>query len=76
VLAVILVDLLALQNGAVWLIQCKINGKLSRQERLELTKLAERVGARAFLVSRDGRQLKFEDIKRTVDESLSAMLLN
>lgn len=47
------VDLVALRKGEILLIQCKVNGKLSRQETIVLKELAGSVGGKALLISRD-----------------------
>lgn len=46
------VDLVALKKGEVLLVQCKVNGQLSRADRGELVELAGRLGGRAVLVWR------------------------
>lgn len=52
----------------VWLVQCKMTGRLPKSEREELMRLAAETGARAVLASKNKRgTLVFHEITRSGD---------
>jgi len=46
------------------LVECKVNGSMSREERERILELAKAVGGRAFLARRVGRNIVFEDVEK------------
>ena len=57
-----LVDLIALRQGEVWLIQNKIGGMDSKHNKEQLLELAKDNGFRAFLVSRGDKHNQYRII--------------
>lgn len=57
------IDLVALRWGEVKLIQCKIDGVLSRVERAQLQELARLTCCQVYLISREGKKLIVEKIE-------------
>ena len=48
-----IIDLVAIKGGEVTLVQCKINGVLSKNERLQLQELHRYTGCQVLLISRN-----------------------
>ena len=57
-----IVDLVCFRGGEVSLVQCKIDGYLSPNERKQILELADENGFRAYLVKRDGKKIVFDEI--------------
>jgi len=56
-------DLVALKAGEKpMLVECRINGRISPEERERLLELAEKAGGRAFVASRKGRMVVFKEL--------------
>jgi Holliday junction resolvase len=61
-----LVDLVAMRQGEIWLIQNKISGKNSRYGKEQLMALAKENNCRAFLASRESKppyKLIFDELE-------------
>lgn len=58
-------DLIALKNREVLLVECRIDGEISRDERLQLVNLAVRMDGRAAVAHRNGRKLILKYIWNT-----------
>ena len=56
------VDLFCFRDGEVRLVQCKVDGYLSPNEREQLLELAAQNGFCAYLVKRERRKLIFEEL--------------
>ena len=60
------IDLSAMKSGEISLIQCKIDGVLSVAERKQLADMADFIGCRVFVISRQGKKMISEEIKGEV----------
>lgn len=58
-----IVDVMADKYGDVWLIQCRVNGNLSREERQELIILAKKHKAVPILAYKSEEGIVFEEVK-------------
>jgi len=66
------VDLVCFRDGEVRLVQCKIDGYLSPNEREQLLELAAQNGFCAYLVKRERKKLIFVEL--TNSKSLQSVL--
>ena len=66
-----IVDLVCFRDGEVRLVQCKVDGYLSPNERKQLLELAAQNGFCAYLVKRDGKEIIFEEILQSQNENNS-----
>ena len=57
-----IVDLVCFRGGEVRLVQCKVDGYLSPNERGQLLELAAQNGFCAYLVKRGGKEIIFKEI--------------
>ena len=57
-----IVDLVCFRGGEVRLVQCKVDGYLSPNEREQILGLADENGFCAYLVKRDGKEIIFAEI--------------
>ena len=57
-----IVDLVCFRGGVVRLVQCKIDGYLSPNEREQLLELAAQNGFSAYLVKREGKEIIFVEL--------------
>ena len=57
-----IVDLVCFRGGEVRLLQCKIDGYISPNEREQLLELAAQNGFCAYLVKREGKELIFVEL--------------
>lgn len=55
-------DLVALRTGEVVLIQCKLSGTISKDEKQRLAMLARELECKAMLVHREKRKLILEEV--------------
>jgi len=53
-------DLIAISRGSILLIECKVDGLMSRDEKAHLKALAIQMGAGALMAYRKGRRLCFK----------------
>jgi Holliday junction resolvase len=58
-----IIDLVAIKGGEVSLVQCKINGVLSKAARLQLVELRRETGCQVLLISRNVYKMVSEEIK-------------
>jgi len=56
-------DLIALRQGEIILIECRVDGRISREERRRLLAYAEQVGGKPSIAYRKGRRLLFKPIE-------------
>ena len=56
------VDLFCFRDGEVRLVQCKVDGYISPNEREQLLELAAQNGFCAYLVKREGKELIFVEL--------------
>jgi len=59
------VDLVALRQGEVWLVQCKVDGYMLPAERLQLLGIAAENRVTAKIAYRDGKELIIKSISET-----------
>ena len=57
-----IVDLVCFRGGEVRLVQCKVDGYLSPNERKQILELAAQNGFCAYLAKREGKEVVFEEI--------------
>lgn len=57
-----IIDLACLSRHGNLLVQCRVNGNLSKDEELELIKLGAETGCRVLLAYREGRTMEFRNI--------------
>lgn len=55
-------DLIAMRKGKVLLIECKVNGQLSREERAIILSISEATGGKPILAQRTRRSLDFTQV--------------
>jgi len=60
------VDLVCFKDGEVRLLQCKVDGRISPNERKQILELAEENGFQAYLVKREGKEIIFQEIRKEV----------
>ena len=59
------VDLFCFRDGEVRLVQCKVDGYLSPNERKQILELADENGFCAYLVKREGKEIIFKELSRS-----------
>ncbi len=57
------IDLIAFRQGEVQLIQCKLSGNISSQAKTQLLEIAKENGFRAFIASRNGKEIEFMELE-------------
>jgi len=60
-----IVDLVCFRGGEVRLVQCKVDGYISSNERKQILELADENGFCAYLVKREGKEVVFKEILQT-----------